>query len=167
MASNVAVHTISFRGKAGAIFVILCVAIVLFLVAFISHGWAFNETTRLRLGLWEECTCQLTKETDKWFNAVRGMLSVGLLALFIAFLLISIYMCVHTVSKNSTIIALVCVCFLAAVFMIIGFIIYAVEITNDGNNLSWSFALCVLSSVLCLIAGIISVVQLRSSGVRV
>lgn len=48
-----------------------------------------------------------------WFYAVQAMISVGLIMLLVAFLLIAIYMCVHTVSKNSTIIALVCFSFLA------------------------------------------------------
>jgi len=48
-----------------------------------------------------------------WFHAVQAMVSIGLIMLLVAFLLIAIYMCVHTVSKNSTIIALVCFCFLA------------------------------------------------------
>jgi len=42
------------------------------------------------------------------------MLSVGLIMLLISLLLIAIYMCVHTVSKNSTIIALVCFCLLSS-----------------------------------------------------
>ena len=41
------------------------------------------------------------------------MLSIGLILLLVSLLLIAIYMCIHTVSKNSTIIALVCFCFLS------------------------------------------------------
>ena len=48
-----------------------------------------------------------------WFHAVQAMLSIGLIMLLISLLLIAIYMCIHTVSKNSTIIALVCFCFLS------------------------------------------------------
>jgi uncharacterized membrane protein YqjE len=86
--------------------------------------------------------------------------------LLVSFLLIGIYMCVHTVSKNSTIIALVCFCFLAVLFMVIGFLIYGLKIVDEGYTLSWSFALTVVSSVLCLIAGIVSIIQLRNSGVH-
>jgi len=48
-----------------------------------------------------------------WFRAVQALLSVGLIMLLISLLLIAIYMCIHTVSKNSTIIALVCFCLLS------------------------------------------------------
>jgi hypothetical protein len=171
MPTNVAVHTISFRGKAGAIFVLLCSAIVLFLIGFVTHDWAIlsraGQADWQREGLWENCTCSRLGQQDEWHHAVQGMVSVGLIALLIAFLLISVYMCIHTVSKNSTIIALVCVCFIAVLFMLIGFIIYAVEKLQDGYYLSWSYAVAVLSSLLCLIAGILSIVQLRSAGVRV
>jgi len=170
MPSSVAVHTISFRGKAGAIFVILCCAIVLYLIGFISHGWSFRKQDngeQMREGLWENCTCSRLKKDDAWFYAVQAMICIGLVGLLIAFLLISIYMCIHTVSKNSTIIALVCVCFITVIFMLIGFIIYAVEQINDNYILSWSFALSIFSSLLCVVAGILSVVQMRSAGVRV
>jgi uncharacterized membrane protein len=171
MPTNVAVHTISFRGKAGAIFVLLSSSIVLFLIAFVTHDWAFlrapDSADWHREGLWENCTCSRLGQQDDWHHAVQGMISIGLIALLIAFLLISIYMCVHTVSKNSTIIALVCVCFIAVLFMLIGFIIYAVEKLSDHYTLSWSYAVAILSSILCLIAGVLSIVQLRSAGVRV
>jgi len=48
-----------------------------------------------------------------WFRAVQAMLSIGLITLLVSLLLIAIYMCIHTVSKNSTIIALVCFCILS------------------------------------------------------
>jgi len=56
MPSNVAVHTISFRGKAGAIFVILCCAIVSFIVGFVTHSWSVRDGSE-RSGLWETCKC--------------------------------------------------------------------------------------------------------------
>jgi len=54
-----------------------------------------------------------------WFHAVQAMISIGLIMLLISLLLIAIYMCIHTVSKNSTIIALVCFCFLSGEYLVI------------------------------------------------
>jgi amino acid transporter len=165
MPTNVAVHTISFRGKAGAIFVLLCCAVVLFLVGFATEAWSTYGSERE--GLWEKCSCYRNPRRDDWFHAVQAMMSIGLITLLVAFLLIAIYMCVHTVSKNSTIIALVSFCFLSVVFQVIGFAIYGAEISKTrAYDLSWSFAIAVVSSALCLIAGVVSVVQLRSSGVH-
>lgn len=48
-----------------------------------------------------------------WLIAVEALMGAALLCLLISLLLISIYMCVHTVSKNSTIIALVFFSFFA------------------------------------------------------
>lgn len=58
-------------------------------------------------------------------------------------------------------------CFVSAVtFVIIGCIIYAVKITGHSYTLSWSYGLTLFATLLTLIAGIISVVQLKSAGVR-
>lgn len=166
--TNVAVHTISFRGKAGVIFALLTGSLALFVVGFATVGWASEKEGSTREGLWESCTCGKVGGKD-WLHAVQAMMSIGLIGLLIALLLITIYLCVHTVSKNSTIIALVCVCFISFVFMLIGFVIYGVEKSkeDDGKwNLFWSFAVTALASILCFIAGIVSVVQMRKSGVR-
>jgi len=62
MPSNVAVHTISFRGRAGAIFVILCCAVVSFIVGYVTHSWSLNDN--IRKGLWETCTCSAIHSHD-------------------------------------------------------------------------------------------------------
>ena len=62
MPSNVAVHTISFRGKAGAIFVTLCCAVVSFIVGYVTQSWA--EKQGWRDGLWETCQCWAVKSRD-------------------------------------------------------------------------------------------------------
>jgi uncharacterized membrane protein len=50
--------------------------------------------------------------------------------------------------------------------MVIGFVIYGVKMTDHNFTLSWSYAVTVLSSVLCLVAGTMSIVQMRSAGVH-
>ncbi len=46
--------------------------------------------------------------------------------------------------------------------MLIGFIIYGVE--HDGLN--WSFAITVIAAIMTFVAGILAIVQMRNSGVR-
>ncbi len=41
------------------------------------------------------------------------MITIGLILLFVCMILAVIYLCVHTVSKNGTILALVILCFIA------------------------------------------------------
>jgi len=62
MPSNVAVHTISFRGKAGAIFVTLCCAVVSFIVGYVTQSWSCHNGSRQ--GLWEACNCSAIHSQD-------------------------------------------------------------------------------------------------------
>lgn len=169
--TNVAVHTISFRGKAGIIFALLAGSLTLFVVAFSTVSWVKSNEGGRQEGLWENCTCTKVSGDDSRY-AVQALLCIGLIGLLIALLLITIYLCLHTVSKNSTIIALVCVCFISFTFMLIAFIIYGIQLANrmwkdnEQLNLSWSYVVSVLSSVLCFAAGVVSIIQMRKSGVR-
>lgn len=162
--SGVAVHTISFRGLAGAIFVCLAVATVLYVIGFATMDWAFDEANNSRIGLWETCRTDVHSQTQDWFHAVQALITIGLVGLVLCIILAIIYLCVHTVSKNSTIIALVIFCFLSVVFMVVGFVIFGIHMESAVN---WSFAISVVASVFCLIAGILAIVQLRKSGVKV
>ena len=62
----VAVHTISFRGVSGAIFIFFSLAFVLYVIGFATTGWQIidgNKSSYSR-GLWQECTSsQTTPET--------------------------------------------------------------------------------------------------------
>jgi ABC-type Na+ efflux pump permease subunit len=160
----VAVHTISFRGVSGAIFIFFSLAFVLYVIGFATTGWQIIDGNKSSYsqGLWQECTCTRQSEDADWFKAVQAMITIGLIGLFICLLLACLYLCVHQVSKNSTIIGLVAVAFLTVIFMLIGFIIYGVKVEN---NIHWSFALCVIGCVFTLVGGILSFIQLRSSGV--
>jgi hypothetical protein len=48
-------------------------------------------------------------------------------------------------------------------FMVIGFAIYG----SKMDHLNWSFALSVIGCILAFLAGVLSIVQMRQSGVRV
>jgi len=160
--SGVAVHTISFRGLAGAIFVCLAISTVLYVIGFATMDWAIKGEDRI--GLWETCRTTTHVQSEDWFHAVQALISIGLVGLVLCIILAIIYLCVHTVSKNSTIIALVIFCFLSVIFMVVGFAIFGVNMEDAVN---WSFAITVVASVFCLIAGILAIVQLRKSGVKV
>ena len=53
--ANVAVHEISFRGRAGAIFMCMIVATVSYVIGFATPNWA--KWGKVNEGLWESCTC--------------------------------------------------------------------------------------------------------------
>ncbi|ESO02387.1 hypothetical protein HELRODRAFT_161652 [Helobdella robusta] len=99
---NVAVHTISFRGKAGAIFVLLFFTFALFLVGFITPRWSKIDDTYL--GIWENCTCLPHNYAgDAQLIAINSLLAASFLFLLISLLLITIYMCVHTPCQHNTV----------------------------------------------------------------
>jgi len=170
--SGVAVHTITFRGLAGAIFVCLTAAAILFAVGFATNNWAVVEgdskdVDPTHRGLWQACSCPVatqTVEKEDWFLATQAMITIGLIGIVICLILSGLYLTVHTISKNSTILALVIFCFLTVIFMVVGYAIFG---SYMGTDVNWSFALCVLSSVFCLIAGILAIVQMKQSGVRI
>ena len=58
---NVAVHTISLRGYAGAIFILLVIALVFFSIGFATPNWSIhdNNGTDVNQGLWETCRCDV------------------------------------------------------------------------------------------------------------
>ena len=55
MPTSVAVHTISFRGTAGAIFMLLVTASIFYVVGFATEGWSMKG--RNNIGLWRTCEC--------------------------------------------------------------------------------------------------------------
>ena len=67
---NVAVHHISLRGTAGAIFVSLVIAIIFFVIGFATPNWSRykDEVTgnATHLGLWEECACADHDRNEGW-----------------------------------------------------------------------------------------------------
>jgi len=101
---------------------------------------------------------------EGWMKATQALISIGLVGLFLCIILACIYLCVHTVSKNATILSLVIFCFLTVIFMVVGFCVYG---SQKGETLNWSFAISVIASFFCLLAGILGIVQMRKSGVRV
>ncbi|ELU17416.1 hypothetical protein CAPTEDRAFT_225745 [Capitella teleta] len=156
----VAVHTINFRGLAGGIFISISLAVVLYVIGFATVGWA---VARNHEGLWQSCSCGKISNAPDWFVATQAMITIGLIGVLLAFILVAIYMCVHSVSKNTTLIALVVVCFLTVIFTVIGLGIYG---SKREDTVSWSFAMTCVAGILTLIGGILSIFQMRSSGVQ-
>jgi len=54
----------------------------------------------------------------------------------------------------------------AVVFVIIGCIIYGVKLTEQDMTLSWSYAVTLFAALLTIVAGVLSIIQLNSAGVR-
>ncbi|ELU11543.1 hypothetical protein CAPTEDRAFT_215353 [Capitella teleta] len=157
----VAVHTIDFRGRAGAIFICISLAVVLYVIGFATVAWSIRGSDHT--GLWEACRCGKQGNDEDWFRATQAMITMGLIGVCLSFILVCIYMCVHSVSKNTTLIALTIICFLSVLCCLIGLGIFGSKVKDDVN---WSFALTCIAGIFTLFGGILSILQMRTSGVQ-
>ena len=75
-----------------------------------------KSTVHLEKMLYRDCKLQyiqvLNDELDdtssvSWYKGFQAMVTIALICLFTSLVLVTLYMCVHRISKNSTIIALV------------------------------------------------------------
>ena len=73
------------------------------------------------------------------------------------------WFCAQSITKKINFILLLCLALFAVIFMLIALIIYGTK----QDDLNWSYALVVLGCIFTFVAGILSFVQLRSSGVHI
>jgi len=59
--------------------------------------------------------------------------------------------------------SLLLICLFVVVFMLIGIIIFGLE--HHIGDLQWSFAFCIIGAILCFVASILAVVQMKQSNV--
>ena len=75
----------SFRGLAGAIFICLVFASILYVIGFATTAWAINkDSTGLKQhdGLWERCVCRYNKDIDREGKSPINTGSMTLLCTF-------------------------------------------------------------------------------------
>lgn len=156
-------HEISLQGLSGSIFWTIIIATIFYALGFATVGWINTGDTWV--GLWLTCTSHSdSRSTSGWFKATQAMITIGLILLIGAMITIFLYMFIHSFSLNKTALiqAFAAMAFAAVLFMLIGFIIFGAEAKKDLN---WSYAFCVIGSVFCLAAGILSIVQMKQSSV--
>lgn len=162
-----AVHNISFCGLTGAIFVLLTAAVILYIEAFVTTSWTVkeNDTSAELEGLWQTCSyVPRTEPENSWLKTSQVLISIGFFCLIASFILSTIYMTANRASKNVTITSLAFVCFVTVVFVVIGVTVYGI---HARYRLSWSFGVTIASAVLTFVAGILTILQLRRSNVRI
>jgi len=157
-------HEISLHGLAGAVFWCVFGALVFYVLGFATVGWEVSGNSWS--GLWKVCSSSdhVYGNLD-WFKAAQAMITIGLILLVACVIAMFIYMFIHStaISKNSLIITFAVLVFAAAIFMLIGFIIFGSK--HAVGDLNWSYAFCVIGAILCVCAGVISVVQMKQSNV--
>lgn len=158
-----AIHNITFCGLTGAIFVSLTVALVLYIEGFVTNSWTIQNVTYT--GLWQTCTYMpRTQPEDAWLTTSQVLISIGFFGVTVSFVLATIYMTANRTSKNVTLASLAFVTFVTVVFIVIGVSVLGYHKKNA--ELSWSFGVTVVAAILTLLAGILTILQIRRSNVR-
>jgi len=157
-------HYVGLCGLAGVIFAVLTSALILFLEGFVTTSWSANEGKHE--GLWQTCnSVGYPQPSEAWRISAQVFATLGLVGLLISFGLAVIYMTGNRASKNLTIVSLAVISILSGVFMLVSVGVYGAYKATDAQ-LSWSYYVTLVSAVMCLVGGIISIVQLRKSNVR-
>jgi len=158
---RVAKHNIVLFGLAGLIFAVLATALILFSEGFVSTSWYVKDNRHD--GLWQECISGGGgSENPAWLISSKVFASLGLVTVVFAFILATTYMTPSSARKNINIVCLTGISFIAGIFIIVTVSVYGVH-SNAKGKLSWSYYVTLLSGIFCLLAGIVSVVQLRRS----
>jgi len=166
-----AIHNIGLCGLTGLIFAVLTSALVLYLEGFVTTSWSVTNAAADQSrhdGLWHSCQQPDRPSTSgtEWMISVQVMTCLGLVGLIISFGLATIYMSANRASKNISLVSLSVLSFLSGVLILVSVIVYGVESRGEKVRLSWSYYVSLVSSILCLLAGVLSVVQIRRSNVR-
>jgi hypothetical protein len=158
-------HYVGLCGLAGVIFAVLTSALILFLEGFVTTSWSAVGTKHE--GLWQICNSGGNPEASgvAWLISAQVFATLGLVGLLISFGLAVIYMTGNRASKNLTIVSLAAIAIISGVFMIVSIGVYGAYKPSDAH-LSWSYYVTLISAILCLVGGILAIVQLRKSNVR-
>lgn len=157
-------HYVGLCGLAGVIFAVLTSALILFLEGFVTTSWSASGAEHE--GLWQTCNSGGYPKSADWRIAAQVFATLGLVGLLISFGLAVIYMSGNRASKNLTIVALAVISILSGVFMCVSVGVYGAYKSDPDVHLSWSYYVTVVSAILCIVGGIISIVQIRKSNVR-
>jgi len=158
-----AVHNISFCGLTGLIFALLTSALVLYLEGFVTSAWSVTNSSYV--GLWQTCSTEGRPPASAWLLSTQVLTSVGLFGLLVAFGLTAVYMSANRASKNLTLVYLTALALVAGVVICTSVSLYGLYVHEEGL-LSWSYYVTVAAGVLCLLAGLLSIAQIRRSNVR-
>jgi len=157
-------HYVGLCGLAGLIFAVLTSALVLFLEGFVTTSW--SAAGDAHEGLWQICNSGgYPASSQAWLISAQVFATLGLVGLLISFGLAVIYMTGNRASKNVTIVSLAAVSIISGIFMCVSIGVYGAYKKSEAH-LSWSYYVTLISAVLCLVGGIMSIVQLRRANVR-
>lgn len=143
---------------------LLTFALVLYIEGFVTNSWMIQGENFT--GLWQTCSyIQRPSVAEGWFITSQVLISIGFFGVAVSFVLAVIYMTANRTSKNVTLASLAFITFVTVVFIVVGVTVLGIR-KHEAAQLSWSFAVTVVAAILTLLAGILTILQIRRSNVR-
>ncbi|KAL5008691.1 hypothetical protein ScPMuIL_014272 [Solemya velum] len=161
--------------------VALLVAATLQILGFASPYWSHDGTRYT--GLWREGEClresyydcykfdiTILQRTPDYLHAVRGLESLGIIFLAIPLITLPVYMYIALGMYYRCMLGSMCVSsLLSAVTIIIGVIIYALEIADQNKTVAWSLFVCIVGgacSFIGFLVLLIAIIVKRPVGIK-
>lgn len=158
-------------------FIILVIANVLNWIAFCTASWGYIKGgTNPGFGIWRSCgettggCAELDGTRLEYYAAFQAFGIFGFVGVNLAMLVLSLFMFGGPCKSNGEAkMAVLIICFVAAVCWIIAVIIFGAkwDDNNSGNpfaELGFSFALAIVTLILAVIAGILLIVDGKGGG---
>lgn len=152
-------------------FIVMCVALILFIVGFATNYWMQNESTTVTsVGLWKLQTCTSgTCDTQSVpssykndnYRATQAFEIMALIMFLVTPVMLGIY--VFAAGARSYNFAVVCMvmCFLTAILLFTGSILWIFALYSNFS-IAWSYGLTLVALFLALIAGILMVPEVQN-----
>ncbi|XP_013397472.1 lens fiber membrane intrinsic protein [Lingula anatina] len=146
------------------------IALLLFVIGFATPYWVAGSykvvvDIEVNSGLWEKCLAGncFAPSNEDWLDASRAMACLGLLCAIITVVLAALYVCVSRFDKPAVPFAQGALHLAAALFVLIGDIVFAVHAVDKDIMISWSIILTMLMIVLEIVSGILVILHARKS----
>ncbi|KAL4229492.1 hypothetical protein ACF0H5_012532 [Mactra antiquata] len=153
-------------------FILLIVAFIIQILGVALPYWYELDAgvVETNAGLFKICSevgstkvCRNVKNPVDWWAATQAFEIIGLLIIIGALILAIVIIFVKSDMKILKLILWI-LCFCAFGFIIIGCIIFGAEYGNlYDDGLSGAFAICIINSVVCLVAGVLALLDWKSA----
>nr|KAG5687173.1 hypothetical protein BaRGS_033060 [Batillaria attramentaria] len=100
------------------------------------------------------------KQTNNFHKATQALECIGLIAVFLALLLLLLYCFVDSCRRREALTATIFFIFGAVLCMVIGIIVFATKYEEIGYEIGWSMGVAIAGVICTFIAGVFCVLQL-------
>ncbi|XP_064602269.1 claudin domain-containing protein 2-like [Liolophura sinensis] len=170
-----AMFSLVHASRLGRVSILLATCgLILAIIAVATPYWRASDI--LHMGLWETCEksicrrlytsdtlkARLSDGVDGWFQCVEVLETIGMTFSLGAVIVIGLYACVPDVSSPTVAGWGVVTSVVSGVTILVGTVIYSQKTSSiHALDLSWSFALAIVSGCLQCLAGFLLILTVR------